>query len=230
MRHSKIDCRLTVQGQNPNASRMLACQLWPAADKPPHALYSAMCRQDRTHAPQQTATLGHYAAFDSDPRRISSSTELGYDAVARCPRGVRTARPQGADIKMPSPSIDHRKLRLCFTTVISATCVIGVGTAPAQAPGSVGSRCNVNSDCTSGVCHPVTHLCMISPGAARRPNASCDINSDCGSDGKQPRDKPTPKASGRPVGATCNVDSDCDSRVCHPVTRLCMMSPAAARP
>src|SRR4029077_20792127 len=34
----------TGMGQNPNASRMLACQLWPAADKPPHALYSAMCR------------------------------------------------------------------------------------------------------------------------------------------------------------------------------------------
>jgi hypothetical protein len=31
-------------GQNPNASRMLACQLSPAADKPPHGLYSAMCR------------------------------------------------------------------------------------------------------------------------------------------------------------------------------------------
>jgi hypothetical protein len=29
-------------GQNPNASRTLACQLSPAADKPPHALYSAM--------------------------------------------------------------------------------------------------------------------------------------------------------------------------------------------
>ena len=180
-----------------------------------------------------TAANSHTRAlcrFDSDPRRISSITELGYDAVARGPRGVRTARPQGADIKMPSPSIDHRKWRLCFTTVISATCVIGVGTALAQAPGSVGSRCNVNSDCTSGVCHPVTHLCMISPGAARRPNASCDINSDCGSDGNQPRDKSTPKASGRPVGATCNVNSDCNSRVCHPVTRLCMISPAAARP
>src|SRR6202048_1832772 len=25
--------------------------------------------------------------FDSDPRRISSITELGYDTVARCPRG-----------------------------------------------------------------------------------------------------------------------------------------------
>src|ERR1700737_5551659 len=30
-------------GQNPNASQMLACQLSPAADKPPHGLYSAMC-------------------------------------------------------------------------------------------------------------------------------------------------------------------------------------------
>src|ERR1700737_5414748 len=36
--------RTPEKGQNPNASRMLACQLWPAADKPPHALYSAMCR------------------------------------------------------------------------------------------------------------------------------------------------------------------------------------------
>jgi hypothetical protein len=30
-------------GHNPNASRMLACQLLPAADKPPYGLYSAMC-------------------------------------------------------------------------------------------------------------------------------------------------------------------------------------------
>jgi K+ transporter len=35
---------MSLVGQNPNAARMLACQLWPAADKPPHALYSAMCR------------------------------------------------------------------------------------------------------------------------------------------------------------------------------------------
>jgi hypothetical protein len=31
--------------QNPNASRTLACQLSPAADKPPHGLYSAMCHE-----------------------------------------------------------------------------------------------------------------------------------------------------------------------------------------
>jgi len=33
-----------AKGQNPNASRTLACQLSPAPDKPPHGLYSAMCR------------------------------------------------------------------------------------------------------------------------------------------------------------------------------------------
>jgi len=32
-------------GQNPNASRMLACRLPPAADKPPPELYSAMCHE-----------------------------------------------------------------------------------------------------------------------------------------------------------------------------------------
>ena len=34
---------MSLMGQNPNASRRLACQLSPAADKPPHGLYSAMC-------------------------------------------------------------------------------------------------------------------------------------------------------------------------------------------
>src|ERR1700730_15701156 len=41
---TNFSLRMSAWGQNPNASRMLACQLWPAADKPPHALYSAMCQ------------------------------------------------------------------------------------------------------------------------------------------------------------------------------------------
>jgi hypothetical protein len=36
---------LRATRQNLNASRMLACQLSPAADKPPHGLYSAMCQK-----------------------------------------------------------------------------------------------------------------------------------------------------------------------------------------
>jgi hypothetical protein len=44
----------SVLGQNPNASRTLACQLSPAPDKPPHSLYSAMC-QEPTYAVQQSA-------------------------------------------------------------------------------------------------------------------------------------------------------------------------------
>src|ERR1700730_18445006 len=41
--HSKL-CGQCLSWVKTRASRMLACQLWPAADKPPHALYSAMCR------------------------------------------------------------------------------------------------------------------------------------------------------------------------------------------
>jgi hypothetical protein len=80
------------------------------------------------------------------------------------------------------------------------------------------------------VCHPVTHLCMISPAAAQPPKASSDINSHNGRSGNESSGRSMPKASGRPVGATCNVDSDCGSGVCHPITHLCMISPAAARP
>ncbi len=36
--------------------------------------------------------------------------------------------------------------------------------------------------------------------------------------------------TGRDVGARCSADSDCSSRVCHPATRLCMISAAAAQP
>jgi hypothetical protein len=40
---------VSALGQNPNASRTLACQLSPAADKPPPELYSAMCQDTRGH-------------------------------------------------------------------------------------------------------------------------------------------------------------------------------------
>jgi len=148
---------------------------------------------------------------------------------------LRWARSQGVDTKIATASIASRKRRFCITTAISAICVIGAVTtgssvALAQAPGSVGSRCNVNSDCSSNVCHPVTHLCMISPAAAQPPKASSDINSHNGRSGNESSGRSMPKASGRPVGATCNVDSDCGSGVCHPITHLCMISPAAARP
>src|ERR1700730_633383 len=44
LRCTEVSQPMSLVGQNQNASRMLACQLWPAADKPPQALYSAMCR------------------------------------------------------------------------------------------------------------------------------------------------------------------------------------------
>jgi hypothetical protein len=31
------------------------------------------------------------------------------------------------------------------------------------------------------VCHPATHLCMVSAAAGKPPSTSCNINSDCDS-------------------------------------------------
>jgi hypothetical protein len=31
------------------------------------------------------------------------------------------------------------------------------------------------------VCHPATHLCMLSAAAAQRPSGSCSVNSECDS-------------------------------------------------
>jgi hypothetical protein len=58
---------ISALGQNPNASRRLARQLSPAADKPPHGLYSAMC-QEPTHAPQQNVSLFDYLVGTREQR------------------------------------------------------------------------------------------------------------------------------------------------------------------
>jgi hypothetical protein len=47
--------------------------------------------------------------------------------------------------------------------------------------GPVGASCQVSSDCLSRVCHPATHLCMVSAAAGKPPSTSCNINSDCDS-------------------------------------------------
>ena len=78
----------------------------------------------------------------------------------------------------------HPATRLCM---ISAAAVQSAGESKGANPGSgptvcignqcmpkasgtgVGARCTINSDCGSGVCHPATHLCMLSAAAAAHP-------------------------------------------------------------
>jgi hypothetical protein len=121
--------------------------------------------------------------------------------------------------------------------VVAAVCVTGMITggsrsALAQTAGNVGASCRENSDCKSLVCHPATHLCMISAAAAQPASMSFGANPDpspvlC----RAPNDRCTPKTSGGGrVGASCRVNSDCMSDVCHPATHLCMVSAAAAQP
>jgi hypothetical protein len=54
---------------------------------------------------------------------------------------------------------------------------------PKASGGGIGASCRVNSDCMSGVCHPVTHLCMVSAAATLPSAASCNLDTDCESDG-----------------------------------------------
>lgn len=140
------------------------------------------------------------------------------------------------DTLIGSTGIPTRQLQ--FFIIGAAIYAIGAGasgsrTALAQGAGNVGARCSVSSDCRSGVCHPATHLCMISADAAAQPpSTSCDANSACSSARcNAPSEDCMPKPSGNgPVGASCQVSSDCLSGVCHPATHLCMVSAAAGKP
>jgi hypothetical protein len=64
---------MMASGQNPNASRMLACQLWPAADKPPHAPYSAMC-QKQTNGSAAKPRVDDACCKADCHRRVSAGT------------------------------------------------------------------------------------------------------------------------------------------------------------
>jgi hypothetical protein len=148
----------------------------------------------------------------------------------------RSADFQGLHTRIGSTGMASRQRRLFVTIVIPAICVIGAITSGsrttlAQTAGHVGATCSVNSDCISGVCHPATHLCMISAAATQPASASYGANPDSSSAVcSAPSDQCMPKASGGTVGAGCSVNSDCISGVCHPATHLCMVSAAAAQP
>ena len=148
----------------------------------------------------------------------------------------RSADFQGVDTTIGSKGMASPPRRLFVTIIIQAICVIsaitsGSRTALAQTAGNVGARCSVNSDCQSGVCHPATHLCMISAAAVQPAGASYGTNPDSSSAVcSDPSDQCVPKASSGTVGARCSVNSDCISGVCHSATHLCMISAAAAQP
>ena len=59
-------------GHNPNASRRLVCQLWPAPDKPSHGLLPAMC-QLRTYC---TATNDAQSCNDLLDHLVGALLEL----------------------------------------------------------------------------------------------------------------------------------------------------------
>jgi hypothetical protein len=151
------------------------------------------------------------------------------------PMQNRSAESRAVDTVIGPTGMPTRQLRVFV--IGAAICAIGAGasgsrTALAQVAGNVGARCSISSDCRSGVCHPATHLCMISAAAAQPPSTSCDANSACSSARcNAPSEDCMPKPSGNgPVGAGCQVSSDCLSGVCHPATHLCMVSAAAGKP
>jgi hypothetical protein len=141
---------------------------------------------------------------------------------------------QGLDNPIRSRGMASSQWRFLVIATICATGIItnSSRTALAQRAGrDVGARCSVSSDCMSGVCHPATHLCMVSAAAAQPASPSYGANQHSGPAlCSAPNDQCTPKASIGGVGASCRVNSDCMSGVCHPVTQLCMLSAAAAQP
>jgi hypothetical protein len=114
----------------------------------------------------------------------------------------RSADFQGLHTRIGSTGMASRQRRLFVTIVIPAICVIGAITSGsrttlAQTAGHVGATCSVNSDCISGVCHPATHLCMISAAATQPASASYGANPDSSSAVcSAPSDQCMPKASG----------------------------------
>src|ERR1700730_300275 len=56
---------------------MLACQLWPAADKPPHALYSAMCHERHYILQQNAALLDNLVGAGEQRRRHREAERPG---------------------------------------------------------------------------------------------------------------------------------------------------------
>src|SRR3974390_3040217 len=89
----------------------------------------------------------------------------------------------GLDNAIASRGMGKRHWR--FLLIIAAVCVTDMitsasGTALAQTAGNVGASCSVNSDCKSMVCHPATHLCMISAAAAQPASMSYGANPDSG--------------------------------------------------